>query len=413
MLRRLIMAPIKSALAPLFVVLSAFRTIKTAILKLIGGSRTAASAAASATSTASDVAKNASETGSNTQESSPEPGSDSIDSLPSETATQLPDADAQAQFDRFGTLYAAYAGYVFVATILSLTVLTSATIYLSMGDIIRITLFATAPIAVVAVIARAQRKVTWMIAFGLTFLFLFGRILSLIDLAPLGVVTPSPGLDRPLLFLISLGEFAFLGSILGAGWKGRHTVLSTASDDHIRPEHSASGGDSGTETSSSSHSPSDSVTTDGSIENPAPEAPSSSKQTDASVSAESGAAGPTSEVEPIAQETGDASDSEVTDNGTNTETESTGVEATLANVDTDDVDAETVRSIGSELPSDRIPDRVFDFLRRHADADDPDIRLAVAEICAELEDERTDEILRNRRIDPDNRVVNVAVSALN
>lgn len=76
------------------------------------------------------------------------------------------------------------------------------------------------------------------------------------------------------------------------------------------------------------------------------------------------------------------------------------------------VTPEKIIKLGETLSGGELSDDVATILERHADADDPDIRLAVCRVCAELEDERASDLLRRLRIDPDTRVANVAINGL-
>ncbi|WP_136686764.1 HEAT repeat domain-containing protein [Halorhabdus amylolytica] len=94
------------------------------------------------------------------------------------------------------------------------------------------------------------------------------------------------------------------------------------------------------------------------------------------------------------------------------EREAASLEARLTDLENDDLTAAEIRELGDDLQSDGVPDQAFTLLERHAAADDAEIRLAVCEVCAEIDDERADEILRGRRIDTDDRVMNAAINGL-
>jgi len=76
------------------------------------------------------------------------------------------------------------------------------------------------------------------------------------------------------------------------------------------------------------------------------------------------------------------------------------------------VTPEKLIELGETLAGGELPDDVATVLERHADADDPDVRLAVCRVCAESEGERASALLRRLRIDPDDRVANAAVNDL-
>lgn len=81
-----------------------------------------------------------------------------------------------------------------------------------------------------------------------------------------------------------------------------------------------------------------------------------------------------------------------------------------------DAEAQTVTpekliEMGETL-DDELPTNVATVLERHADSDDPDVRLAVCRVCAEIEDKRATDILKQLRIDTNNRVASAAVNGL-
>lgn len=88
------------------------------------------------------------------------------------------------------------------------------------------------------------------------------------------------------------------------------------------------------------------------------------------------------------------------------------LQAALAAVDDPTTTSAAIRGLGAKLPADGLPEDAVAALERHADADDPDVRLAVGEVCATVEDERAEAILKRLRLDPDDRVVRVAVNGL-
>ncbi len=435
MLKRLLMAPIKSALAPLFIALSVFRKIKTAILKLVGGSRKAANAAAGATSTARETAEAAandrSESPTHQQEVNREqPPLEETRHDSEEPEQALPDADVERQFGRFKTFYAAYTGYSFFIPIL-IVLSVGALEYISIGDLLVGSFQVALLPGLFAVVARVRRKVTWGIAFAFALIFTLGSFVSFIGILPtFGVfVGESPGFDQPLLFLITLGQFALLGGILRAGWKGRHAVFNPGSvDDVARAEESTASVDPTETTSSpeprsvndekttaSTETPSatDTVSTAGSPSKGAVDPDTSVDETTAAQASTDTATA--TESPPEDEELSETDPSEERSSGADqpkNEREAASLEARLTDLENDDLTAAEIRELGDDLQSDGVPDQAFTLLERHAAADDAEIRLAVCEVCAEIDDERADEILRGRRIDTDDRVMNAAINGL-
>jgi len=435
MLKRLLLAPIKSALAPLFIALSIFRKIKTAILKLVGGSRKAANAAAGATSTARETA----ETVTNERSESPTDQQDvHREQSPSEETRHTSveseqaflDADAEHQFSRFKTYYAAYTGYSFFVPILFI-VSVGALEYISLGDLL-VSSFQVALLpGIFAGIARVRKKVTWGIAFGFAVIFTLGSFVSFIGILPtFGVfVGESPGFDQPLLFLITLGQFGLLGGILRAGWKGRHAAFdpgsvdqaarateSTTPVDRTEPTSSSeptSVNDQKVSASADTQSETDTVST-------ASSAPNGTVEPDTSVDATTATQATTetataTDSPPEDRESSETHPTEESSSGaaqSKDERDSPSLEARLSDLENDELTASEIRELGEDLQSEEVPDQAFTLLEHHATADDPEIRLAVCDVCVDIDDERADEILRGRRIDTDNRVMNAAIEGL-
>ncbi len=117
-------------------------------------------------------------------------------------------------------------------------------------------------------------------------------------------------------------------------------------------------------------------------------------------------------------ETQSASIDESTQNGTNSSSDSDEnktvktLSATMAiDAETQTVTPEKIIEMGETL-DDELPTDVATVLERHADSDDPDVRLAVCRVCAEIEDKRATDILKQLRIDTNNRVASAAVNGL-
>lgn len=417
MLKKLIWGMIKSALSPIFITLSVLRKIKFAILKLLGGSRKAANAAADATTTAKDAAEQRAET--STAETKQ---SESVDTRTAEAGAQT---QAESQYRRFQNTLAGYVIYVALLPILIMFISGSLR-FLSLSEVLTVSLVAAALPTVLAGLARIRSKVTWGIAFGITLLLTVGNALSFLGLgigSTTGVLMgQSPGFGRPLLYLLLLGEFAFLGLILKTGWKGRYAVLGTETATETNLNR---GADVTTPAEQSSPSASVTDTRSATTDEPAPEtaadrtaAPKGDTTTQATDRSETpNTAKPTAEAEAgttavtenkeediateeSAEPTGDDDDS------------NTGLETALGELETDVIAPEDIHSLGAELPTDGVPDDAAAVLEEHADADDPDVRLAVCEVCADIGEEWAEEILKRRRIDADDRVVSTAIDGL-
>lgn len=117
-------------------------------------------------------------------------------------------------------------------------------------------------------------------------------------------------------------------------------------------------------------------------------------------------------------ETQSASIDESTQNGTSSssnpdEDNALGpLSATMAvDAEAQTVTPEKLIEMGETL-DDELPTNVATVLERHADSDDPDVRLAVCRVCAEIEDKRATDILKQLRIDTNNRVASAAVNGL-
>lgn len=78
-------------------------------------------------------------------------------------------------------------------------------------------------------------------------------------------------------------------------------------------------------------------------------------------------------------------------------------------------DPAAVRELGDALaaaePADGLPDEVVTALETCAEADDPEVRVAVCEACEAVETGATDEIVRGLRIDTNDRVATAAMEA--
>ena len=420
MLKRLIWGMIKSALSPIFITLSILRKIKFAILKLLGGSRKAANAAADATTTAKDAAEQRSET--STAETKQ---SEAADTRTGGTGAQT---QAESQYRRFQNTLAGYVVYVALLPIL-IVLISGGLRFLSLSDVLTASLIAAALPAVLAGLARIRSKITWGMAFGITVLLTVGNALSFLGLG-IGSTTgilmgQSPGFGRPLLYLLLLGEFAFLGFVLRTGWKGRHAVLNTEAATETDLNRDA---DVTTPAEQSPPSASVADTRPTTTDDPAPETSGTAADRTAAPKGDTttqaaGRSGTPDTAKPTAES--EAGTTAVTENreediateesaepAGDDEDSNTGLETALGELETDVIAPGDIHSLGAELPTDSVPDDAAAVLEEHADADDPDVRLAVCEVCAGIGEEWAEEILKRRRIDTDDRVVSTAIDGL-
>jgi hypothetical protein len=90
----------------------------------------------------------------------------------------------------------------------------------------------------------------------------------------------------------------------------------------------------------------------------------------------------------------------------------TEINSIIEELDTGAVTPDKIRALGDELPTKDVPEEAITALQRYGDADDPDVRSAVCELCSSIEDEWADDILKNRRIDTNDQVATTAINAL-
>ncbi|WP_165853239.1 hypothetical protein [Halonotius aquaticus] len=83
----------------------------------------------------------------------------------------------------------------------------------------------------------------------------------------------------------------------------------------------------------------------------------------------------------------------------------------LAQID-DQVTANDVQRLGTALTEYPATDEVLAALDEWADSDDPEIRIAVCEACAEIEDSKSEDILQLLKIDRNDRVMRAATDAM-
>ena len=74
-------------------------------------------------------------------------------------------------------------------------------------------------------------------------------------------------------------------------------------------------------------------------------------------------------------------------------------------------DPAVVRELGDHVDDERVPDAVLRALETCAEADDPDVRVAVCDACEAIDAEATEGIVRRLRIDTNDRVATAAMEA--
>lgn len=85
--------------------------------------------------------------------------------------------------------------------------------------------------------------------------------------------------------------------------------------------------------------------------------------------------------------------------------------AGLAEEVTSTRDPADIRELGDRVDDEPVPDDVVTALETCAEADDPDVRVAVCDACAELPDDAVESILGRLRIDTNDRVATAAMEA--
>ncbi|RJX44126.1 hypothetical protein DM826_03360 [Halonotius aquaticus] len=71
-----------------------------------------------------------------------------------------------------------------------------------------------------------------------------------------------------------------------------------------------------------------------------------------------------------------------------------------------------MQRLGTALTEYPATDEVLAALDEWADSDDPEIRIAVCEACAEIEDSKSEDILQLLKIDRNDRVMRAATDAM-
>jgi hypothetical protein len=432
MIGKLIRLLVKSALSPLFVALSAYRKAKYVVLKLVGGSKRAGSAAAGAADAAADTATSAADR--RATESTPESndaartaGPSSVEGRPSDATTTDPSSpDGHAGLAAFCLVLA--AGQILFridalawpvtdafeqAWVFRITPITDALVWLWLqpspqyftlvGWGYGAVLAGLGAVSYLRLSATLRRGASAF--FGANLVLFWVLVLFWEQYGGVGEFFAGT-LLYTLLMLVGLGLFA--------GAEPSRTVDRRASA-------GAAGNPDPAGTSSSAADGSEAAAvaepTDASASEPAADGSAAGADgADRSpTTAETDRESSTTETDRAGAASGDVDPASDTDAGpTNDGRAPVGVdtERVLADLRSGTATPEVVRSLGGRLPGGDLPDDAVAALERGADADDPEVRLAVCEVCATLEDDRARELLKRRRIDPDDRVANAAVEGL-
>ena len=429
MIRKLIWGMIKSALSPLFIALAVLRKTKNAILKIFGVSRKAATTAADATEKAKDAAETAAE---KRETEGASDGQHSVDSQPTSrvgASAQL--ADVESQYQRFQNLLIGLVLYVALLPVV-LGLVSGSLQFISIGDLLRASVFAAALPAVLAGLARVRSKYAWGITLGLSVLLAAGSVLQLVGFvyissSPLGPTTGPVAANQPVVYIVAIGQILLLGAILWTGWKGRQAVYSdpgrssqpTAAntDETKAPDQSDSSVDQQAPTATSSTETDHKEPTSGGVSsNPTGDARDQSPtEATPSASPDAAVAEPKQGTETTTRGSRGIEEDTTTEGSVATdgsEEHPTEINSIVEELDTDPVTPDKIRALGDELPTKDVPKEAITALRRYEDADDPDVRSAVCELCSSIEDEWADDILKNRRIDTNDQVATTAINAL-
>jgi hypothetical protein len=293
---------------------------------------------------------------------------------------------------------------------------------------------------------RTRSKVAWGVTMGYAAIML---LLSLATTTAFTVAVPNSSVFdvQPILALLQLASLAVLGAALFFGATGRTAVGQPGA---VAPEPTESGGgtreSTGADTTASSASPaaaeqspqaSSSRTAAGEAsrdrpgDDPTPSAASTAADTpstataapatengpaensDPSPSDQAESGGATTDATTTTGEATVASDDEGTgDDETAADGVSGEIDPLLDSLRAEPPDPETVRELGEAVPSDSPPEAVVETLAACSRADDPAVRVAVCEVCADLEDPEAESVLERLRIDTNDRVATTAMNAL-
>lgn len=287
-----------------------------------------------------------------------------------------------------------------------------------------------------------RTKVAWGVTMGYAAIML---LLSLASTTAVTVAVPNGSVfsSQPVLALLQLASLAVLASALFFGATGRDVVGQPAA---VAPE--PSGADAGTRTATAT---SDTASAGETRE----QTPSTAGPTDAGGPvAQSDAGTATSTASPAddtqtAAAATSASDDDAAETGTTdtteqatstadpadtaTATEETGgasaedgagdddpaadeatdeIEPLLDSLWTEPADPETVRELGETVSTDSPSEEIIETLERCSRTDDPETRVAVCEVCGELDGPEPESILERLRIDTNDRVATTAMDAL-
>jgi hypothetical protein len=436
MIGKLIRLLIKSALSPLFVALSAYRKAKYAVLKLVGGSKRAGSAAAGAADAATDTAASAAER--RAAESTPESndaartaGSSSVERRRSGATTTDP-----ASPDG----HAGPAAFCLVLAVGQIILQIDALAWPVTDAFEQAWVFRITPITDVLVWLWLQPSPQYFTLVG----WGYGAVLA--GLGTVSYLRLSTTLRRGasaffganlVLFWVlvlfweqygGVGEF-LAGTLLYTLLMFVGLGLFAAAEPSRTVERRASAGPAGesdpvgASSAADERRPSDATavaeSTDASPSDPAGDGSAAgADDVDRSATAADAAAreSTAADADRDGAASGDADPAGEADagptNGGRDAAVDVDTERVLADLRDGTATPEAVRSLGDRLPDDDLPGEAVTALERGADASDPEMRLAVCEVCATLEDDRARELLKRRRIDPDDRVANAAVEGL-
>lgn len=461
MIKKLLMLALKAGpLAPIFAVISIFRKIKNAIMKLIGGSKKAAGAAASATSTAKNVAEQhssgeADQAGTEQHSSAESAEPSATQATPTESTETAANAESMARGGnpRLAAFLVGLGVFQLVGAHLDGVMQSLYSTFSSAWVFVLRPIF-DIPIWLGLVSGGSTYFTISGWVYGIAFLGLgaaaYNEVSTTVETRTkqfLGANIASFWLLTLLWDSYSLTEFLF-GSVLytalmaaGIGLlvtdfpetgtvpsttQPTSTTTSTASSESAdtNPTTAMSNSASSSMTESNNQ-PSDTTTQQAAASTESAPDETDTEPTPAATDSERSQDGPTEATEdadskPATDETADVETMSTADDRRDVDAASSEEKKAPSPAVESAIDQlEAATPPGSELPS--LSDFSWDgdssketmrALERYVDADDPEVRLAVCELCAVLETEYADEILKTCRIDPDTQVARAAIDGL-
>jgi hypothetical protein len=289
---------------------------------------------------------------------------------------------------------------------------------------------------------RQRSRLAWGVAMAYAVIQL---LLSLVGTSALAVAVPGGSAfgQRPVLALLQLASLAALGAVLYFGATGRDAVGQPAA---VAPEATGAAGGAGASTTASdtssaaggttqqSSSVSESTTSAGTASQSDESRTTSTASSADDAPAAAAAASATSDDGTAATTTDTTDQTEPAAATADTTTEEAGAAATAADEvleddeqvpeNTDEIapllddlraepaEPETVRELGETLSTTDPSAEVVETLDRCSRADDPEVRVAVCDVCADLDGPEPESILQRLRIDTNDRVATTAMDAL-